>query len=98
MSCTSLTSVSGFADLEGVYTLEESNTTLGTARAWKEANKAEEPYTMVWNSDWKENVMRGHGPVEDANVYHREVPTACYGVCVQYWEPLIAVDGKRKKV
>ena len=56
------------------------------------------PYTLVWNADWKEKVMRGHGPVEDANVYHRVVPTACYGVCVQYWEPLPEVNGKRKKV
>ncbi len=28
-----------------------------SGRAWKEANETEEPYTLVWNADWKENVM-----------------------------------------
>jgi hypothetical protein len=37
--------------------------------------------------DWKENMQRGRGPVEDKNAVYQQQPTAVFGLCITYFNP-----------
>ena len=50
--------------------------------------------TLLWNSDWKENVKRGRAPTEDSQVIHQLQPTAVFGICIQYWNKVYECNGK----
>jgi hypothetical protein len=35
--------------------------------------------------DWKENMQRGRGPIEDKNAVFQQQPTAVFGICITYF-------------
>lgn len=43
---------------------------------------------IVRNLDWKENLSRGHGPVEGAHVFYNLKATACYGMILYCYHPV----------
>ena len=43
---------------------------------WNRWNNFFGPFDIILNSDWKENVKRGRGPVEDSQVIHQIEMTA----------------------
>ena len=59
----------------------------GVRGVWTNAHVLLDESRIVWNADWKEDVQRGRGPVEDSSVVHNLVPTAIYGACIRYWDP-----------
>ena len=55
--------------------------------SWKSDQEPTSIDRIVMNSNWKENVKRGRGRVEDANAIHQVIPTAVYGSLVRYFHP-----------
>jgi hypothetical protein len=63
--------------------------------AWREFNKGlpADGSIIGIQFDWKENVVRGRGPVEDSTVIHNTASTAVFGVIVSFFHPELQKTG-----